>query len=65
MDHDGSDDFLPHFAELQLDEIEELLEEIGLELSDAELHQVALFLQQSGSLEAAMEALHELERKAA
>lgn len=65
MDHDDSDSLLPAFAEMSLDEIEELLEELGLELPDDELQQVALFIQQSGGLDAALEALHELERKAA
>jgi len=65
MDHEHSDDCLPDFAEMQLDEIEELLAELGWELSDGELQQIALFMQHSGSLEAAMEALQELERKAA
>lgn len=65
MDHEDSDDSLPEFRDMRVDEIEELLDELGLELSDDELHHVALFIQQSGSLEAAMEALHELERKAA
>jgi hypothetical protein len=65
MDHDEADDLLPAFAEMQIDEIEEVLEDLGLDLSDAELHQIALFMQQSGSLEAALAALAELEDKAA
>jgi hypothetical protein len=65
MDRDETDELLPEFAGMEIDEIEELLEELGLELSDDELHQAALFIKQSGSLAAAMEALHELERKAA
>lgn len=65
MDHHDTDDVGPNFAELQIDEIEELLEEFGLDLAGDELHQVALFMQQSGTLEAAVEALQELERKAA
>lgn len=65
MEHAEQDDFLPEFAELELDEIEELLEELGLDLADDELHQVALFMKQSGSLEAGFAALAELENKAA
>ena len=65
MDDKDADDFLPNFAELPIDEIEELLEEFGLDLAGDELHQVALFMQQSGTLKAAMEALQEVERKAA
>jgi hypothetical protein len=65
MDHDESEEFLPEFAKMHVDEIEELLAELGLDLSDDDLHQAALFMQQSGSLEAALEALHQLEEKAA
>ena len=65
MERDEQDEFPPEFAEMALDEIEELLEESGLELTDDELHQVALFMKQSGSLEAALTALSELENEAA
>jgi hypothetical protein len=65
MEDEESDELLPPFAEMHVDEIEELLDELGLDLSDDGLHQVALFMKQSGSLEAALAALHELDSKAA
>jgi ribosome assembly protein YihI (activator of Der GTPase) len=65
MEHDELADSLPAFADMHVEEIEEVLEELGLDISDDELHQIALFMKQSGSLDAALAALHELERKAA
>jgi hypothetical protein len=65
MEHDELEDIPPAFADMHVDEIEEVLEELGLRLSDNELRQLALFMKQSGSLEAALAALSELERKAA
>ena len=65
MDCDEGDDELPDFAAMHLDEMEELLRELELPLTDEELHQVAIFAGQSGSLQAALEALSQLEREAA
>ena len=64
MVDEESDEILPSFAAMHVDEIDELLDELGLDLSDDALHQLALFIKQCGSLEAALAALHELESKA-
>lgn len=54
-----------YLGDMHLDEIEELLLELGAELSDDELHRTALFVKQLGSLQSALQAIEELDRKAA
>ena len=50
---------------MHLDEIEELLLEMGVELAPETLQEMAQFIQEAGSIDAALEALAEMERKAA
>ena len=46
--------------DLQLVEIQELLEEHGIELSDEEVADLARFVQEAGGLDAALDVLEEL-----
>jgi hypothetical protein len=46
--------------DLQIVEIQELLEEHGIELSEAEIADLAQFVKEAGGLEAALEALRQL-----
>ena len=46
--------------DLQIVEIQELLEEHGIELSEAEIADLAHFVKEAGGLEAALEALRQL-----
>ena len=48
--------------DLQLVEIQELLEEHGIELSDEEVADLARFVQEAGGLDAALDVLEELSR---
>lgn len=50
---------------MPLEEIEDLLLDMGVELAPEALHEMAQFIHEAGSIEAALEALAEVERKAA
>jgi hypothetical protein len=50
---------------LQVVEIQELLEEHGIELSESAIADLAQFVQEAGGLEAALEVLAHLQSKAA
>jgi hypothetical protein len=52
-------------SDLEVDEIEELLLESGVELDDDHLHQIALLIKQLGTVEAALATLTEVDRRAA
>jgi len=61
---DDHDEEIP-WGELHVEEIVELLQEYGLELTDDALHQLAALVKQAGSPEEAFASLDELDRKAA
>ena len=49
-------------TDLQLVEIQELLEEYGIELGEEEIADLAHFVKEAGGLEAALEAIEQLSR---
>ena len=49
--------------DLQLVEIQELLEEHGIELSEAEVADLAQFVKEAGGLEAALDVLAQLQNR--
>lgn len=49
--------------DLQLVEIQELLEEHGIELGEAEIADLAQFVKEAGGLEAALEVLAQLQSR--
>ena len=49
--------------ELQLVEIQELLEEHGIELSESEIADLAQFVKEAGGLEAALDVLAQLQNR--
>lgn len=53
----------PAIEELELDEIAEILEELGSELSPEELRETALFVKQIGNIEDAFAAIEAAEMR--
>ena len=51
------------FEDLQLAEIQELLEEHGIELGEAEVADLANFVKEAGGLEAALDVLAQLQSR--
>ena len=51
------------FEDLQLVEIQELLEEHGIELGEAEVADLANFVKEAGGLEAALDVLAQLQSR--
>jgi hypothetical protein len=52
-----------HLEDLQLVEIQELLEEHGIELGDEEIADLASFVKEAGGLEAALDVLAQLQSR--
>lgn len=59
------DELASGLEELQLVEIQELLEDHGIELSEGAVADLAQFVKEAGGLEAALEVLSLLQGKAA
>ena len=54
------DDFEVELQDLAIDEIRELLQEAGAEISEAQAEQLAQFVSQAGGVQAALAALSHL-----
>jgi hypothetical protein len=52
-----------HLEDLHLVEIQELLEEHGIELGDEEIADLASFVKEAGGLEAALDVLAQLQNR--
>lgn len=52
-----------HLEDLQLVEIQELLEEHGIELGNEEIADLASFVKEAGGLEAALDVLAQLQNR--
>ena len=57
------DETIGDFEDLQLAEIQELLEEHGIELEESEIADLANFVKEAGGLEAALDVLAQLQSR--
>ena len=57
------EEMIGDFEDLQLVEIQELLEEHGIELGEAEVADLANFVKEAGGLEAALDVLAQLQSR--